>query len=137
MKYLLVLFTLFFGLNAYSQNVEIEGNILYKLPNGDLVQRDVLMSVPPRGEGIVTLSGNGFSWSTEDFGSYETNDKIVFWALFENDFMGRDSKILFRGSYMRGNNLIVYYGDMYKVNNDEESEEDFRYIGGFKFQFVR
>ena len=138
MKSLIIVLSLFFSLSAFSQNVEVEGKIFYKYPDGDLVKRDVTLSVPPRGQGEVILKGNGFEWATTDFGSYEKHGKQVFYAKFNVEWNGKESDVILRGSYLRGNNMIVYYGDVYKAKDkSKDHKKDLTYTGGFSFKYIR
>lgn len=62
MKYLLVFL---FSLNLLA--TEVDGTITYKLPNGELVDRNVSIEVPSRGMGEVVLRGERFEWKTDKF----------------------------------------------------------------------
>jgi len=110
----------------------VDGTLTYKLPSGDLVDRDVTLEVPSRGQGEVVLSGKSFEWKTTQFKSFETAGKQTFVAIFETDFRGMKSKTVLRGTYLKGNNKLYYTGDMYKIKDRKIS-----HLGIFSFQYDR
>jgi len=138
MKLLIVIASLLLSAAAWSKPVS--GELFYKKPSGDIARRAVTLDVPSRGQGEVVLSGNGFEWSTTDFWSTEQNGQTVFTAAFQTEFMGMKSVIAFQGTYLKGANEIIYSGNFYKreghgaVNQDIS---DFKYNGGFSFNYVR
>jgi hypothetical protein len=118
----------------------VDGKIIYKLPNGQLVKRDVVLEVPSRGQGEVILSGQNFEWRTDKFRSYTKKGKTTFIASFETDFMNLKSTIVFKGTYLKGSNELIYYGDFYKKKGHNLETEDlagFVFQGGFKFSYLR
>lgn len=137
---------LFLGLllafSTASYAAPIDGQIFYTLPSGEYVERDVTLEVPSRGEGEVVLSGNNFEWRTSNFTSYTKKGKTVFVAAFQTEFREFKSTIVFKGTYIKGTNQIVYYGDMYKKNGTTEvdllsEQNDFAFSGGFRFSYDR
>ena len=88
------------------------------------------------------LSGNNFEWRTSNFTSYTKKGKTVFVAAFQTEFREFKSTIVFKGTYIKGTNQIVYYGDMYKKNGSTEvdllsEQNDFAFSGGFRFSYDR
>lgn len=130
--------------------VDAPGHVFYKGKEGALVKRDVTLTVPPRGEGELVLSAENWKASTTHFFSYETAGRIVFTAVFIKPFAGHsESSLVLTGSYLRGTNKAVYWGDMYKTKTEiaphmisflKTSPEIalgshyFTHAGGFKFK---
>jgi hypothetical protein len=110
---------------------EVDGKITYKLPNGDLVDRFVSIDVPSRGQGDVVLRGKSFEWKTKKFSSSKENERLIFTAEFETEFRGTPSTLIFKGTYLKGLNKILYVGDIYK------KKEDLKHIGLFSFEYLR
>lgn len=138
MKLLIIISILLISLTSFANNVE--GELFYTMPNGDLVTRNVTMTVPSRGEGSVTLSGESFKWETENFWSEKTNNETFFYAVFKTSFQKFKSTIIFKGTYLKGTNKIMYYGSMYKKDGHHDVDKDlsgFDYSGGFNFNFNR
>jgi hypothetical protein len=127
MKYL-ILFLLSFNLFA----TEVDGTITYKLPNGELVDRVVSIDVPSRGQGEVILRSGDFEWRTTKFWSKEKHGKMIFAALFDTKFRDTESKLLFKGTYLKGSNKLIYAGDIYKKKDGEK-----KHIGLFNFEYLR
>lgn len=110
----------------------VDGTLTYKLPSGDLVDRDVVLEVPSRGQGEVVLSGRSFEWRTTQFKSFERLGKQVFVAVFDAEFQGMKSKIIFNGTYLKGSNKLIYTGDMFKVKSRK-----LEHLGVFNFSYDR
>jgi hypothetical protein len=111
---------------------DVDGKLTYKLPSGDLVTRDVVINVPSRGQGEVVLSGKNFEWRTTNFKSFKRLGKDIFVAFFETEFMGMKSTLMFKGTYFKGNNTLMYVGDIYKIK-----KKKINHIGLFHFQYDR
>jgi hypothetical protein len=129
-----------FGWVSYAGQAEVDGQIFYKKSNGEVVYRDVTITVPSRGQGEVALRGNGFEWKTTDFRSYMKKGRLVFVAVFQSEFRDKKSSIALKGTYLKGQNKIIYYGNMYKTKGhgaDSSDLSSFRYMGGFNFEFDR
>lgn len=130
--------------------VEAPGHVFYKDKEGALVKREVTLSVPPRGEGELVLSADGWRASTTHFFSQEVAGRIVFTAVFIKPFGEHSqSSLVINGSYVRGTNMAVYWGDMFKTKTEIEPEmlaslksspssalhdHCFEHVGGFKFK---
>lgn len=120
----------------------VDGKIVYKLPNGELVKRDVSIEVPSRGQGEVVLSGKNFEWRTKEFKTVKKYGKTIFMAAFKSQFRQFKSTTVLKGSYLKGTNKIIYYGDVYKKKGHISLQEivdykGFKYTGGFKFEYDR
>ena len=92
---------LLFVFSTASFATPIDGKIFYVVPSGELVDIDVTLEVPTRGEGEVVLSGNNFEWRTTNFKSFTKNGKKVFLAAFQTEFRNVKSTILFKGTYRK------------------------------------
>ena len=138
MKVCLLTFVLFFA-NYAAAMVPVDGKIVYKLPSGDLVEREVTLEVPERGQGEVILSGEGFEWKTKMFRSYKIKDRTTFVAAFKGEADGKKFTLALSGTYLKGSNKILYYGDVYKTKGHRllMNLASFDYVGGFKFSYDR
>lgn len=137
MKLYTLIFALFFS-GAVIANSSVAGNLVYKLPNGELVKRAVTLEVPSRGQGEVVLRGTKFEWKTTKFWTVKKAGKTTFVAVFKTQFRQFKSLIALKGTYLKGTNKIMYYGDTYKKkghNFEAESLVGFNYSGGFKFEY--
>lgn len=140
MKHLMLIALL--SLSFAAQSKPVNGKIVYQLPNGELIDRELTIKVPSRGKGEVVLSGKNFEWKTTNFWSFNKKKETKFLAAFQTEFMGQKSTILFKGTYLKGSNKILYYGSFYKVKGFEEVDaksklSQFRYTGAFKFEYDR
>jgi len=138
LKAALLCSVLFFGVSVSA--TPVDGKIFYKLPSGELTERRVTLEVPSRGQGEVVLSGANFEWRTTQFKTVVKNGKTSFIAAFKTSFMSFKSTMILKGSYLRGSNKILYYGDLYKRDGHKSSElsiTNAQYQGGFKFSFDR
>jgi hypothetical protein len=137
-----LLLSLFLTFSFSGQATPVDGKIVYKLPNGSLVERMVKLEVPSRGQGEVVLSGKNFEWKTSNFWTVKKAGQTKFYAAFKTEFMAQKSVILFKGTYLKGTNKLLYYGDFYKLKGHKEIHENsslknFRFGGAFKFKFIR
>jgi hypothetical protein len=120
----------------------IEGQITYKVPSGELVDRVVSLEVPSRGQGEVILSGEKFEWRTKTFKSLVVKGETIFIAVFQTQFRDFKSTILFKGTYLKGSNRIIYSGNFYKKSGHKAVEDlvslsGFTYNGNFNFNYLR
>jgi len=145
MKYFvsLIIAVMAFSSHVFAESIEAPGKIVYKMPSGELVTRDVALSVPARGEGDVILRGSNSDLVATDFFTKESHGQILFFVVFK-DFPGaQEGEIsVFKGTYLRGSNKAYYYGDVYVGeepgysvdSNFLESHPDrFKYVAGFMF----
>ncbi|MEO0336334.1 MAG: hypothetical protein AAF202_08060 [Pseudomonadota bacterium] len=120
---------------------EVEGQIFYKVRDGELVKRDVTLEVPSRGQGEVVLKGERFEWRSANFWTTRTEaGETLFTVAFQTEFMGKQSTIALRGTYLRGSNEISYNGSFYKKDDHSETDESLSgllYNGGFVFSYDR
>lgn len=120
--------------------IPVDGKITYKLPSGSLVDRIVTIDVPERGQGEVILTGEGFEWKTKIFKAFNSKKQTFFTAAFHTEHMNKKSTVLLKGTYLKGTNRILYYGDIYKFEGHvplAESLLGFDYIGAFNFGYDR
>lgn len=130
MKYIFLMLTLL-SFNAFA--TDVDGSLTYKLPNGDLVSRDVVFNVPARGQGEVVLSGKSFEWKSKKFKSFTVGGKTTFVVIFDAEFRGMKSQTMLKGTYLKGKNKIIYTGDMFKTKKGKK----FKHAGVFNFEFDR
>ncbi len=119
---------------------DVEGTLFYKLPAGDLVERQVTLSVPSRGQGEVKLYGEKFEWITENFWTETVNGETVFYAVFKTEFQQFKSTIALKGTYINATNKILYYGSMFKKDGHHDLDKNIdglEFTGGFKFIYNR
>ncbi|MBD63730.1 MAG: hypothetical protein CME62_00860 [Halobacteriovoraceae bacterium] len=128
----LILLTLLFSISAFA--VPVDGVVTYKLDNGNLVDREVTIDVPARGQGEVTLIGENMELKTTHFKSVEVMGRKVFTIFFTTDFNGKKAVLVFKGTYMRGENYLIYTGDIYKAR---ASENNLAHTGVFTFKYNR
>ena len=98
------------------------------------MDREVVLDVPSRGQGEVVLSGKSFEWKTINFKSFKNLDRDIFVASFDTEFRGMKSTMIFKGTYLKGNNKLFYTGDIYKL---KKSQRKLAHIGIFNFQYKR
>lgn len=128
----LTIFTLSMLFSTFSFAEAVDGEIFYKLPDGTMAVREVVLDVPARGQGEVILSGNGFEWRSSDFESQTYHGQTVFSVSFKTEFAGKKSIIKLRGTYFKTDDHIKYYGNLYKLKKGKV-----KYIGGFEFNYPR
>lgn len=130
MKFLFLF--LIFTTSAFAKPVD--GELTYMLPSGELVQRQVVFEAPSRGQGEVILSGKNFEWRTTNFKSFNVLGKQTFVASFETNFQGMKSTLVFKGTYLKGSNMLLYMGDIYKIKKNTKKPN---HIGVFSFKYDR
>ena len=130
--------------------VDAPGHVFYKDKEGAMVKRDVTLSVPPCGEGELVLSAGDWKAATTHFFTYEAAGRVVFTAVFIKPFPSHsETSLVLTGSYMRGTNKAVYWGDMFKTHEEIKApmmsllktnpemalgSTHFHHVGGFKFK---
>jgi hypothetical protein len=133
---------------AFATSIEAPGQVFYKMPSGEIVNRDVSLVVPMKGEGDVFLKYGAHEVKAEKFWTEHSSGRAVFYVSFVNPpGAPENTTVLFRGSYIRGTNRALYYGDMFKkiqsnlssTNNQTKEGQvaehpDLLYIGGFTFK---
>jgi len=122
--------------NADPAGVWADGGVSYLHPNGNIVSRDCSLWVPARGEGEVSLKCGEWTASTTNFYTTKSEGKTTFSVVFlEIPGAPAGTMALYSGAYVRGNNLALYYGDVYSSNFDVQTYQttDWTYVGGFKF----
>ena len=109
------------------------GGVTYKHPNGALVNRDCRLWVPARGQGEVKLSCSGTEIATTDFNVEVKESRKIFTVNFQNvPGAPEGTQAQYRGTYLRGSNRAIYYGDIFtKLTGSENT--DWQYTGGFMF----
>lgn len=128
---------------ALAESVTAPGHVVYKMPSGELVTRNVSLEVPARGEGDVFLIAGDQKVKAEAFKSMTLNGRTIFAVLFLNPpGAPTGTADIYLGTYMRGTNEAIYYGDIYKktVQADGMFDENWddvthgvTHVGGFHF----
>jgi hypothetical protein len=132
---------------AQSQSIEAKGVVTYKMPSGEIVQRPTGLEVPSRGQGDVILRGGSSEFVADRFFTRQEAGRSVFYVVFKN-FPGAElgDMAVYRGTYLRGTNLALYYGDVYKGKDADQTDDtihtmltsldqgDYRYVAGFYFE---
>jgi hypothetical protein len=152
LKFLITVMFLSLGIGqAYGFSIDANGVLFYqKGEGGEIAVRNMTLSVPPRGEGSITLSSQNspFDLETERFFSKKKKGRTVFYVVFEGlrqpGTQGPGSTMVLKGTYLRGSNKALYYGNVYKkkggLSEKEMSDQylsslrGFKYGGGFKFE---
>jgi hypothetical protein len=140
-----------FTLATSAHAVEVPGKVIYKMPSNALVTRDVRLDVPPRGQGKVIWKSAHSQMESHAFKTKKLNGRTIFSVLFLDPPGAPDhTAMVITGSYLRGTNEVIYYGDIYAkhyegghgdiatlLDDAEQSLEDdgsgWAYAGGFKF----
>lgn len=120
---------------ALAQQIETTGKIFY-LKEGKIVERDATLSVPSRGQGKVQLRTENVTLTAHSFTSRKANGSTIFYVLFKNIPMGggENTEMALKGTYLRGENKAVYYGDIFKrTGTFTDPQEGWFHGGGFSF----
>lgn len=109
------------GQGSCGDAVDAQGKVFYVVPEGDLVTREVTLTVPACGQGNVALSSSsGWRVESNTFFTKKENGQTRFIVIFQNPKGDNPNKFLtLRGSYLRGKNLAKYWGDLYTVTFPE------------------
>ena len=132
--------------SAQAATVSAPGEVFYIDNQGAFVKRALTLTVPERGQGEVGLSNSNWSASTTKFFTIKQHGRTVFYVLFDN--VAPYKPFLLRGTYLRGNNLAKYWGDLFHGSCDQgESFEacvnamhhrhhksNWQHVGGFWFE---
>jgi len=122
---------------AEENGIWADGQVTYEHPNGQLVSRDCSLFVPSRGVGEVTLKCGDFSTSSAEFSTERVDGQVVFTVLFREMTGAPEGTVAkYRGSYLRGSNKALYYGDVFAssdVTARLDSSTSWQYAGGFSF----
>ncbi len=99
-----------------SASVEALGEVFYKMPAGNIVKREITLVVPMQGKGDVSLKTSTQEIKASKFWTEHAHGKTIFYVAVENPPGAPENTIaLFKGSYLRGTNVAVYYGDVYQT----------------------
>ncbi len=136
-----------FSTSLMAVTVDAPGKIFFIDQEGALTKQDATLGVPSRGQGEVTLTGDHWSATSQDFFSIHYHGRTVFYVLFR-DFGHNHRSVLFRGTYLRGTNKAAYWGDFYEghcgvgkalrecIEHPEQEVNPiyWRHAGGFAFR---
>ena len=103
-----------FFISMAAQAVEVPGKVIYKMPAGELVRRDVALDVPPRGEGKVIWKTAHHTLESHAFKTKKHLGRTIFSVVFLNvPGAPKNTAMALVGTYLRGTNEVIYYGDIY------------------------
>jgi hypothetical protein len=115
-------------------SVEATGKVFYKKPSGEIVQREMSLEVPSRGQGQVVLKWESGSLVADSFSSRQESGRTIFYVLFRNvPFAPAGTEMAFKGTYSRGTNVALYYGDLFSRLSGTDNAA-WNYVGGFDFR---
>lgn len=146
---ILSLIMFMFSLSAFSSEyIDASGQVFFKKADGVIEKKPVTLLIPKRGEGQAYLKSGRILVEAEKYFSVDKNGRKIFYMIFDQ-FIGQKNKekAVFRGTYIRGTNKALYYGDVFLVGDLEGSEQDLdfelsnldqsgrsiQYNGGFYF----
>lgn len=119
-----------------ADGVWADGYVSYTHPDGNIVTRDCSLWVPARGQGDVTLKCGDWSTSSKNFYVDKNFGKTNFSVIFDNmDGAPEGMMAWYTGSYLRGKNQALYYGDVFTSTMDTTTYQssEWSYVGGFMF----
>lgn len=138
-KLLMMVGVLFIATHAQAARADVlaDGFVTYKHPNGELVNRECSLSVPAMGVGQVKLKCGVHEMITSEFDTTRRHGRIIFSVIFRDiDGAPEGSASKYRGSYLRGSNQAIYYGDVYSSSDASAGlvgDTAWQYTGGFMF----
>jgi hypothetical protein len=98
--------------------------VKYVMPSGELVSREVSLQVPARGQGEIVLKGGEQQVATTKFRTKKAHGRTIFAVAFDNPPGAPEgSTAVFTGTYMRGTNQAIYYGDVYLVTKTDSASD--------------
>lgn len=113
------------------------GAVVYKHPNGQIVNRECSIFVPSMGRGDVALKCSNFEVRSREFTTERNANQVIFTVLFRDIEGAPEGAIAkYRGTYLRGTNQALYYGDVFSsldAQADINSMQGWQYTGGFMF----
>jgi hypothetical protein len=129
---------------AKAAAVEAEGKVFYKLPDGTVTIRDATLVVPEKGQGDLVLKSGDKETKAHARSSRQQSGRTIFYVVFlDAPGAPANTATIFKGTYTRGVDAAVYYGDFFTkpYSNPEElahaaeagTEDGFTYQGGFMF----
>jgi hypothetical protein len=135
--------------------VEAPGQFFYKMPSGEIVRRDTILVVPMKGQGEVSFKTATKNVKAKQFWTEHNAGRTIFYVAIENPpGAPENTSMILEGSYIRGTNLALYYGDVYQKTGTEQRPSDlvpekfrnskqihyfrkltgYKYAGGFVFK---
>jgi hypothetical protein len=114
-----------FFISMAAQAVEVPGKVIYKMPAGELVRRDVSLDVPPRGQGKVLWKTAHHTLESHAFKTKKHLGRTIFSVVFLNvPGAPKNTAMALVGTYLRGTNEVIYYGDIYSKICEETPSAD-------------
>lgn len=104
-------------------SVVAEGGVFYKMPSGELINRDASLEVPARGQGDVILRSGDLALTAHGFKTAHKGDRTIFYVVFlDPPGAPENTAIVYRGSYLRGSNGAKYWGDVFTKHFEKTGE---------------
>ncbi|MFK7822637.1 MAG: hypothetical protein AB8G05_00660 [Oligoflexales bacterium] len=147
-----IIFLFAFSSFAMEQLIEADGKIFFTNEQGDLVKHAASLSMT-HGEdgekGELSLTVGNQTYTTSKYSSRKKSGRTIFYMAFskDDDFLNQHKACVFKGTYVRANNLAVYYGDFFRSGADNSEDQEviqkllgtssfhkYKYLGGFAFK---
>ncbi len=100
----------------HPDHLKVQGHAFYK-EGTKIEKKTVNLFVPKMGKGKVIIDVGGKEAESHSFKTVDVNGRKVFYVVF-TDLKGvtgapKDTAYLMRGTYLRGDNVALYYGDFF------------------------
>lgn len=146
--------------NSLSE-IKAMGEIFFKSSTtSEIIPHPSTLNLPARGEGDISLEIGDKKFVASKFFSVKKNGRVIFYVVFKcnNSLMEQNEEDetkmhegvhVFRGTYTRGSNMALYYGDVFHkegkdlISNFDENSiieeinsgaKGFTYHAGFYFK---
>jgi len=98
---------------SHPDHIKADGHAFFKAGRG-LTRAGINLYVPKMGKGKIILEVGGKEVEAKGFRAHRVAGRTVFDVLFMNvPGTAKGTAALLHGSYLRGNNMAIYYGDFY------------------------
>ena len=139
-----LVFVLFFtSTMASAFDVEADGKIFFKNKKSAIETLDASLNVPAKGEGEIVLQIGDKTYKTSNFSVRKKSERTILYVVFDKNqkLFGENKRIVFKGTYVRGTNLALYYGSFFiskmsRLRGKLRKEREYKYLGGFVFKKI-
>jgi len=129
---------------AHYGGMTADGGVFFKTGQGDIAKYAATLFVPTQGVGNAQLTIGDKKAASHGFRVEEQNGRSIFTVVFLDPLhTGKRVAYFLRGTYLRGTNVALYYGDIF-AKGYQRGEEDtltadratteLYYVGGFGFR---
>ena len=109
LSFLLAAVLLLVSAPLLAESVTAPGKVFYKMPGGEIVKRNVSLSVPARGQGDVTLTAGDFELTADRFFTRRSAGRSIFYVVFKDIPQAPEgTTAVYKGTYTRGSNNVPY-----------------------------